>query len=530
MLLGTPYSAILTMIVTAGVINIIMGIYVLTNRSNQSMSRMFVAHCFLSAIYIFGSALELSADSLGEVKLWIKAQYLGMPFLPPINLLLVMYFLGMDRFLKSFLRVGLFALPAVTMVLVMSNEAHHLYYRDIVVNTGAAFLKVDLIAGPWYIIAGAYTFGCMIGGVVLLLLYWGRMKASYRIQHITMLTGLVLPLIGDFLYLGNLTPDGIDPIPVIMALTSAMYMWALASRGLMNVAPIARDNLFESMSDGVLVLDMNNRLVDFNPAAAAVMPELTSFAFGRSIEPLWRLHSDGGLMDSADMKETLWRIGEQTYYYDIRFSVVRKKGGQETGKLIVLIDVSEWVRLQQRLHELAFRDGLTGIWNRTHFMQLSEQLLLASAAEQDGEQPFALLLFDIDHFKRINDTHGHDIGDRALIHVVGVCQATLRDEDVFARYGGEEFVIAMPGLPPAGVEAAAERLRQEIASRPMALPSGERLAITASFGIAAASDGIGLKQLLKAADTALYEAKHAGRNTVRTAAAAGTAALVGGRV
>ncbi|SDW97110.1 histidine kinase N-terminal 7TM domain-containing protein [Paenibacillus sp. CF384] len=525
--MGTPYSAILTLMVTAGVINVIMGIYVLTNRASQSMSKTFVAHCLLSAIYIFGSALELSAGSLEEITFWIKVEYIGMPFLPPINLLLIMYFLGMDRYLKPALRLGLFLMPLVTVGLVMSNEMHHLYYQSITIRPELGFLKVDLNAGPWYIIQGAYTFGCMFGGVALLLLYWNRMKSAYRLQHITMLVGLLLPLAGDFAYLGNLTPQGIDPIPVIMAGTSALYMWALASRGLMNVAPIARDNLFESMSDGVLVLDMNNRLVDYNPAAAQVMPQLSTYLLGRSIEPLWRQHSNDSTLiegtDSQSLQETLWEKDGQSYYYDIRVSVVRKKGGQETGKLIVLIDVSERVRLQQRLHELAFHDGLTGIYNRTHFLQLSEKLLGESLSS--GE-PIALLLFDIDHFKRINDTYGHDIGDRALLHVVGICRKVLRTEDVLARYGGEEFVVMMPGLSLEEAEAAAHEIRNELVREQMALPLAPNgfIAVTASFGVAVVNgeantdrDWDDMKQLLKAADRALYEAKHAGRNTVRVA-------------
>ncbi|MFX3631720.1 MAG: histidine kinase N-terminal 7TM domain-containing protein [Candidatus Pristimantibacillus sp.] len=527
--MGTPNSAVITLIVTAGVINVIMGIYVLMNRSKQSISKTFVALNLLSAIYIFGSALEHSADSLSEVKLWIKVEYLGMPFLPPISLLLIMQFLGIEHRLKPSLRTGLFVMPFVTMILVMTNEAHHLYYRSIEVSPVMGALKVDLNAGPWYIIQGAYTFGCMMGGVVLLLLYWNRMKSSYRMQHITMLIGLLLPLIGDFAYLGNLTPGGIDPIPVIMAGTSALYMWALASRGLMNVAPIARDNLFESMGDGVLVLDLNNRIVDYNPAAALVIPQLSSRYLGRPIEPLWRMHTDEPLVDPTEMESKLqesgipdtqgilWRKEDQSYYYEVRSSIVRNKSGKETGKLIILIDVSERVRLQKQLHELAYHDGLTGIYNRIHFMHLSEMLL--SQSRSSGE-PLALLLFDFDHFKRINDVYGHDIGDRALLHVVEICSSMLRDEDVFARYGGEEFVIAMPNLSLVQAEAVAERIRYEIARQPMEFQP-KPLSITASFGLAVASGGPenngGITQLLKAADNALYEAKNSGRNTVRIA-------------
>ncbi|SFF19867.1 PAS domain S-box-containing protein/diguanylate cyclase (GGDEF) domain-containing protein [Paenibacillus catalpae] len=527
--MGTPYSAVLTLMVTAGVINIIMGIYVVSNRSKQAMAKTFIALCFLSAVYIFGSALELSAGTLAEVKFWIAVEYFGMPFLPPVSLMLIMHFLGMDRFLKKRMRLLMYLMPLITLVLVITNDLHHFYYRSIELHTSAAIHKVELNAGPWYIIQGGYTFGCMIGGVALLLLYWNRMRSSYRLQHITMLIGLLLPIIGDFLYLGNMTPAGMDPIPVIMAVTAALYMWGLVSKGMLNVAPVARDTLFESMSDAVLVLDRNNRLVDFNPAAAAVLPELTSFTLGQPIEPLLKLHTDLSMLDfnaEADedepriYDEIKWTVGEQSYYYQIRSSFIRKKNGPETSKLIVMIDVTERVRLQEQLRVMAYHDGLTGIFNRIHFIQLSEALLHQSAMQ---DEPLALMLFDIDHFKQINDAFGHDVGDRALLHVVEACRQLLRPEDVFGRYGGEEFVVAMPGITREEAEAAAHRIRSEIAAQSMVAAASERpLSVTASFGVAMAGagckkEGGGINKLLKAADNALYEAKNSGRNTVRLA-------------
>lgn len=527
--MGTPYSTVLTLMVTAGVINIIMGIYVFMNRSKQAMARTFIAMCFLSAIYIFGSALELSAGTLKEVKFWIAVEYLGMPFIPPVSLMLIMYFLGMERLLKWQLRYLMYLMPFITLVLVMTNDLHHFYYRSVELQIAEGIHKVDLNAGPWYIIQGGYTFGCMIGGVALLLIYWNRMRSSYRLQHMTMLAGLLLPIAGDFLYLGNLTPDGIDPIPVIMVITAALYMWGLVSKGMLNVAPVARDTLFESMNDAVLVLDRNNRLVDFNPAAAAILPELTTSALGQAIEPLLALHTDFSMLGldteaGEDIPRTYdevkWTVGEQSYYYQIRSSFIRKRRGPETSKLIVMIDVTERVRLQEQLRVLAYHDGLTGIFNRLHFIHLSEALLHQSA---EKDEPLALLLFDIDHFKQINDAYGHDVGDRALLHVVNICRQLLRPEDVFGRYGGEEFVVAMPGLSREEAEAAAQRIRGEIAAQRMAAASSEHpLSVTASFGVAMAGAGCkeaggGINQLLKAADNALYEAKNSGRNTVRLA-------------
>ncbi|MDI4649537.1 histidine kinase N-terminal 7TM domain-containing diguanylate cyclase [Cohnella hashimotonis] len=550
--MGTPYSAILTLIITAGVINLLMGIYALSGRSKVSMVKTFVAFSMLSAVYTFGSALELSAGSLEEIVLWIKVQYLGLPFLAPLNLLMVMYFLGMEKFLKRPLRIGFFIIPVITLALVMTNELHHLYYRDIVLRPDTLTPKADLVAGPWYLIAGAYTFGCMIGGVALLIVQWRR-KRTYRFQLVTLLIGLLLPLIGDFFYLGGLTPDGVDPIPVIMTLTSAFYMWALASRGLFHVVPIARDNLFESMRDGVLVLDMEDRLVDYNAAAAGILPELSATEIGNRLDRLLALHTDAGLLasdtgregkarvsDGSDIREIPWAVEDRAYHYQVRTSVVRNPGGQVAGKLIVLIDITQRVQLQEQLRQMAYYDNLTGVYNRARFMNLGTAML--EEADAAGE-PLAIVLFDIDHFKRINDTYGHDVGDQALLHIADVCRRALRPDDLLARYGGEEFAIAMPGLTGARAESAAHRIRRELSAQALEVPGGQ-LRMTASFGIASTTRGANrseadasawgadragadasagaaaesrLQRLLKQADLALYEAKNDGRDAVRVA-------------
>lgn len=548
--MGTPYSAILSLIVTAGVLNIIMGLYSLSGRSKVSMVKAFFVFSMMAAVYAFASALELASGSLNEARIWIKVEYLGMPFLPPLNLLIIMSYLGMERFLKRGLKICMFVIPAVTLVLVMTNEWHHWYYRDIFARAGTVHLKVDMVAGPWYIIQGAYTSACMFGGIVLLLLSWRKMP-SYRFQLSTMLIGLILPLAGDFLYLGGVTPDGMDPIPVIMTVTSALYLWALASKGLFHVAPIARDNLFTSMRDGVLVLDRDHRLVDYNPAAAAMMPELGTGSIGQPLYGIWQRHTDepirslmsqeeDGNYFQADIQEIEWCVDKRKFHYQIRTSTIRKQGGQEAGRLIVLIDVTERTRLQEELRQMAYHDGLTRIYNRMHFMKQSN--LLLSEALKHGEN-LAFLMFDIDHFKRINDIYGHDIGDQALLYIVAICKEALRPEDLFARYGGEEFVIALPGYSAAMAIHVAERIRSNLAQRPMPVLEAD-LYITASFGIAATEHLYGfnerlendvittleaaatsdssdtgervdlLRRLLKLADRALYDAKGSGRDTI----------------
>jgi len=162
------------------------------------------------------------------------------------------------------------------------------------------------------------------------------------------------------------------------------------------------------------------------------------------------------------------------------------------------------VRSEQILERLANRDGLTEIANRRH----AETMLESQLAAIDAERTLTLLIADIDHFKRVNDSAGHAIGDEVLRGFAKLLEESCRSDDLAARWGGEEFVILCRNTDAAGAKRLAERIR-------LAFSTSETRGCgrcTASFGIAEARSGDTVESLLQRADTALYAAKHDGRN------------------
>ena len=136
------------------------------------------------------------------------------------------------------------------------------------------------------------------------------------------------------------------------------------------------------------------------------------------------------------------------------------------------------------------------------------------------DRPLCVMILDIDHFKSVNDTHGHDVGDEVLQIFASRLKAAVRDVDLLCRLGGEEFIVAMPDLPLRVGNLVAERLRLAIASIPFMLgSSGRDLDITVSIGLAERGPDSALSGLLKRADLALYRSKTMGRNRVSTEAA-----------
>ncbi|WP_395136019.1 diguanylate cyclase [Rhodanobacter sp. FW102-FHT14D07] len=193
----------------------------------------------------------------------------------------------------------------------------------------------------------------------------------------------------------------------------------------------------------------------------------------------------------------------------------------ETGRLyillllLVLASIGLWAyrikRSQLKFMKLARRDGLTGIFNRQHFVNEAERLL--HYCRKSGRDA-CLVLLDLDHFKQVNDNHGHAVGDRVLRRAVEACQKHLRSTDLFGRLGGEEFGMLLPECGLEQVLQRVEQMRLAVARVP-AGEAGSGVVVSASFGVAAAaSSGYELRQLMTDADDALYRAKREGRNRV----------------
>ncbi len=227
--------------------------------------------------------------------------------------------------------------------------------------------------------------------------------------------------------------------------------------------------------------------------------------------------ADGALLADLGSQNGTYVDGERVQERVLKEGM-KIRVGQTTVLKFARYDAVE-ERAQRQLLESALRDGLTRAFNRRYFVdRLAAEVRFA---ERHG-QPLALLMLDIDHFKQLNDKHGHLIGDDILRAVVGVLNDTLRAEDVLARYGGEEFAVLVRGVNKDGARVLGERLRKEIAELGLSKDGGERLSVSVSIGISnfplanpadVSSEQVG-RRLIELADAALYRAKNAGRNRV----------------
>lgn len=255
--------------------------------------------------------------------------------------------------------------------------------------------------------------------------------------------------------------------------------------------------------------------VDANSRAAAAIVDVRAAA--QSLFNLGEAELDALLGEIGTKTKEMAGLFEITIGAGVTFDAILKKAQDALVELTLQaqMQASQLQQQNQKLQERVITDALTGLHNRARFDEFLAEAF-PKALEANGK-PLSLIMIDIDRFKSINDTHGHPTGDAVLRALAKLVRAIARKTDLAARYGGEEFSLILPDTPRSTAATIAETLRRAVAAKPMVTPTAT-IPVTASFGVATAQAGSPLlhpSHLIKAADLALYHAKHSGRDNVK---------------
>lgn len=281
--------------------------------------------------------------------------------------------------------------------------------------------------------------------------------------------------------------------------------------------------ILAGIADGVIATDPHGVITFMNPVAAALTGWKPESGVSRRLEDVVLLY-DGDKETSFYLSPqeiiendgfprnipNLWIIHQQKKTpIEIKASVIRDENGAPTGLVILLHDITERRQHEEELRRLAIHDSLTGLPNRLLFF---DRLNLALCHARRHGHRLAILMLDLDHYKKINDTYGHSIGDLLLREVGKRLQAAIRSSDTVARFGGDEFVLLLPEIHESTDAAQIAKRILETISSPFDI-NGLPLLITVSIGIAIfPEDGEDQETLITNADLALYAAKDQGRN------------------
>ena len=277
--------------------------------------------------------------------------------------------------------------------------------------------------------------------------------------------------------------------------------------------------VFDHTLEGIFITDREGNILRVNPGFTAVTGFRPEEVLGRTpgffksdrhtpkfFQDFW-----GQLLKDGQWSGEIWnsRKNGQIYPAWLTVNAVKDEQGQVTNYVSILHDITEVKRQQAAMEFYASHDALTGLPNR---QLLEDRLNMALAQAKRTRQKAAVLFFDLDHFKDVNDTMGHDTGDALLIEVTARLTHLMRGVDTVARLGGDEFVIVLPGLNDREDATTVSKRIVEAVRHPFSLGTAE-LFVTASIGVAIyPEDGHTPEDLIKVADTAMYRAKNAGRD------------------
>ena len=495
-------------LITFALFNVTAAFY--TYRKSDRGAQFFSYLSLCIAIYSFGYAMELTSDTLKAMLFWNEFQYLSLPFLPTIWVLFSFEYYGKPLGWKVTLPILLFSVFIMTFR--YTSDSNHLFYLSVHVFFNRYFHVLYIKKGPMYWANALFQTSAMIVSNYLYAVRYKTSSGSIRRQTQMMLVASFFPWISVLLNLLNLSPFQLDYGPFGLTISVVLFLIAYFRYQFLNIKPLARDQVFQSTQDGIIVLDKNFQVIDFNPTAASMFSELNKNAIGENIK---LLSNHEGLVESIHQGiESQYDRKEPKSNYKVTPVQLYEKKHKEAGYMITFVDITKYMDLMNELNYLASRDGLTGVFNRRHFVSLGSSVLEESKRHH---LPLSIMIFDLDHFKQINDRYGHKAGDEVLKKVADVCRNSLRPEDILARYGGEEFVILLPNTPLAEGQIVAHQLLTQIEAAAI-VDEGNKINITASFGIMGV-DAVTIETLddfLIHADRALYLAKSEGRNCVRS--------------
>ncbi|MCX7944841.1 MAG: diguanylate cyclase [Deltaproteobacteria bacterium] len=506
------------------VANLILSTVILSVDSKNRLNRLYSFFTLAVAYWSIFKILQITANSAETAGLFYKLSSLGWTLLPAIYFSFVLEFTKTQSRVLKTLAVLLFIVGILFTSITISTD---------LMLKGMTYEKwgYSHIPGRIYKIGFTpYFITSFVCGLILLFLY-GRRNISRleRIKTYFLLIGVSIPLFGGVITNMIMPALGIHVFELALTLTTINVIiigYAMYKYRLLNITfEYAASTIINTMGDVLIVLDKELKVNLINPAAIHL--------FGYAAQELIKNNIKNFLLKDYFVPDMILSLEKEGFIKlemefldkkrnaivtDTSISTLKDESGDTVGYVLVSKDIRERKRLiaeiekaKKELEELAVTDPLTGLYNRRYLMfRLKEEFFRSTRYNK----PFSIIILDLDKFKEINDTFGHEEGDELLRLISNKLKGSVRITDVVARFGGDEFVILLPETNKTEAVALADRIRMN--SFKENLPFKYRI-VSGSFGVTTFRPDKPLSSeidLLKLADSALYRSKRLGRDKV----------------
>ena len=480
------------------------------SRNDRRRASRFALLAGALLFYSIGYLLEIIATTPEEAMIALRVENIGIPFIAPFFLFTALACFQ-PRLLRPWMSFTSILYGASMFLIVFFNDQHLMYYSSIQMSFNGSFYEIVLGRGPLYFVQQIVSLSCMFLSYGILVERFIRGSIQLRSQMKLFIIGSSFGFVTNIANVIGIIPLGIDFTPFALSIGLVFFSVELRWHKMMDIVPAAFEMAVETMDDAIIVLNVDWGFVYCNRKAKTFFPKLATFSDMELITRMqgWPAEVSPHSEPVVNFTITDLTTGKETLQRSTRAPICDKHGNV-IGSSLVIRDITEITHMLNKMEALAVTDPLTGAYNRRYFMtQVDRQMNTA----RRHNLSIGILLMDIDHFKKVNDTYGHLAGDHVLQSIVQLLKKQLRSDDVLARYGGEEFIIMSTEKSENGLIAVAERLRKVIEKETMEFEE-HFISVTVSFGVVMVLPGQSYESAINAADKAMYEAKENGRNRV----------------
>ncbi|MEA4823104.1 MAG: diguanylate cyclase [Clostridiaceae bacterium] len=478
------------------------------NGSNYARTSLVL--CAAMCFYILGYAMELNSATPSQIEFWNLVEYIGIPFVSALWLTIALMYTGHFTRCKKALVLAIYLIPIISLILRFTNAYHHLYFLTEGYEEEYGKLIFVKKTGPWMYVQSIHSM-LMILAAMGLLIHDSVQKEDKQRGKILLITaasafavaGLLLSQIKPF----NIT---IDYMALCLPITCVMVILAIAQFDLLETRSLARSRVFEYAGDAFLLINKQNRILDYNSSARQLFESINIRLNNGYISTLLSQVPD--ILEALKNKENSvvkLRMKTEDRYYEITTTNIDNRNATR-GWIKTIRDITEIHQLNEDLKRQAMTDELSVLNNRRAFIRIGTDWV--SEANKTGKT-LHLSMLDIDYFKKVNDQFGHPIGDLVIREFSEMLKDHFGADSLIARLGGEEFAILQAGVNDEKTLRTLNAFLNMI-RRHQFCYHGNQLQITVSAGVTRSQPNQTLESMIRNADKALYLSKNRGRDCV----------------
>lgn len=493
-------------------------LFIIATYANQNRtiagSKAFIAQIICISIWSIGSLLEMLSQTEQGMLFWRNIQQIGV-FLIPVAC--VYFSIDYAQYHKLRKYIPLLLIVSVSaIVLIFTDSKLHLMRTGYLVSYSPFFGKAlsvqQTLLGKLLV---TYNYLLALISLVILFIFSRQVSRALRRQvwFILIATGMVFVL--GFLKSAFIEGTSINiPIVIIYLPGSIILFYNLFKNNFFRVSPIAREKVFDVVEMGLIVTDATGMIADINPFAIQLLR--SPFGIEQRIDgmrmdtvfaefPDWLAQTKQNVVSEVELHLS----HPDEYFIHIRIYPLQSSKGVFLGSVSIMSDVTAVRQQEFALKTKAETDSLTGLLNRESFLlEFSVQLQKSALSGV----PVSLLMMDLDKFKSINDTYGHNMGDHVLSAYADLLRKVLRSEDIVARLGGDEFVALLPGIAKREAIEIANRILLYAKDERVLNETGTSIPLVVSIGVCDNAGNATADVILECADQAMYRAKNGSGN------------------